>query len=80
MYIDLLVTREPLPSLVNVVHPRPTTWEEILAGINEELGGSIPFVSPEIWVAKLDKLSPEASGNDLQRIVSVSAITPTICT
>ena len=71
MYVDLLVARESLPSMVNVVHPHSTTWEKVLADINEELGGNLPYVSMDEWVKKLEGLETDASSDDLQRIVSV---------
>ncbi|KAJ3543082.1 hypothetical protein NM688_g5900 [Phlebia brevispora] len=68
MYIDVLVSPDTLPQVVNVVHPRPTTWTEVLDGIREELGGHLPFVSLDEWVAKLDALPAEVSNDELQRI------------
>lgn len=60
--------------MVNVVHPHPTTWEKVLADINEELGGRIPHVPMEEWVSKLNSVSTDASNDDLQRIVSLDEI------
>lgn len=70
MYVDILTSPEALPQVINVVHPRPTTWHEVLVGISEELGGHLPFVSLEEWVARLETLPAEVSNEELQRIVS----------
>ena len=72
MYLDLLTTQGPLPQVINVVHPRPTTWMEVLNGIWEELGGRLPFVSLQEWVSRLDTLPLDASSDQLQRVVSLS--------
>ena len=76
MYVDLLVSREPLPPMVNVVHPHPTTWEDVLANVRDELGGHIPYVSMDEWIDKLEILSANASNDDLQRIVSLDTDSP----
>ena len=70
MYLDLLTSDETLPSVINVVHPRPTTWKEMLHGIWEELGASLPFVTLEEWVKRLDALPTAVSNEELQKIVS----------
>lgn len=70
MYLDLLTSNEPLPPVINVVHPRPTTWKEILHGIWDELDGEYPFVTLQDWVAKLDALPTNVSNEELQKIVS----------
>lgn len=78
MYIDLVTSQEDLPQVVNVVHPRPTSWTVITSGIREELGGNLPVVSLQEWVAKLDAFPTEVTKEDLQRIVreNISSILP----
>ncbi len=73
MYVDLVVSQVPLPPTINVVHPRPTTWDSVLEDISEELGGHIPFVPMDEWVAKLDAFPTEVSTDELLRIVSDDA-------
>ena len=69
MYIEILTSKETSPQVINVVHPRPTTWNEVLTGIWEELGSRLPFVSLDEWVTRLDTLPTEVSNEELQRVV-----------
>ena len=55
---------------MNVVHPRPTSWNVILKGIHEELGGQLPIVPLNQWVAKLDTFATNPTAEDLTAIVS----------
>lgn len=68
-YVDWVLSEGELPSLVNVVHPRPTTWEVVLRGVREELGGGVNIVSLGEWVAKLEARAEHASPQDLIDIV-----------
>ena len=70
MYVDWVNTRDDLPALVNVVHPRPTSWDIILAGLRKEVGEDVPVVPLDDWVAKLEALSTTATAEDLTRVVS----------
>lgn len=70
-YIDWVVSDDEMPVLVNVVHPRPTSWDVVLRGIKEELGGDLPAIALDAWVAKLDVQSAAATAEDLARVVSV---------
>ena len=69
LYVDWVLSEDSLPRLVNVVHPRPTTWEVILRGLREELGGDLPIVPITDWVAKLDAHSTNPTKEDLESIV-----------
>lgn len=69
-YIDWVVARNELPPLVNVVHPRPTSWEVILRGLREELGGTLPIVPLPEWAARLEARAASPSAEDLVNIVS----------
>lgn len=72
-YIDWVVAQGDLPLLMNVVHPRPTTWDVILRGVREELGGTVPIVPLEEWVAKLKAHAANPSPETLNRIVGISS-------
>ena len=70
-YVDWTLTKEDLPALVNVVHPRPTNWDVILNGLRQQLGDSLPVVPVEEWVAKLEELARNPVPEDLVRVVSL---------
>ncbi|THG99107.1 hypothetical protein EW026_g3199 [Hermanssonia centrifuga] len=75
LYIDLLLSEQALPQLMNVVHPRPTQWKNVLAAIGEELGGHLPFVPLDAWVHKLEAYASEPSKQDLDNIPAIKLLT-----
>ena len=68
MYIDLLFRDAQLPQLVNVVHPRPTSWSEILNGLSSELG-NLPIIPLTEWVGRLEARSTHAGAHDIDDVV-----------
>lgn len=72
-YVDWVLTKEDLPALMNVVHPRPTSWDIILRGLRQELGDGLPIVPVQEWVGKLEELAKDPSPEDLMRVVSSCA-------
>ena len=69
-YVDWVLSESALPALVNVVHPIPITWDIILRGICDEIGGNLTIISIQDWVAKLESVSVNPSAQDLLDIVS----------
>ena len=67
--LDVVLSPESPPEVLNVVHPRPTSWDVILRGLREELGGNLPLVPLTEWVAKLETYSANPTKNDLEAIV-----------
>ncbi|EKM50011.1 uncharacterized protein PHACADRAFT_130503 [Phanerochaete carnosa HHB-10118-sp] len=67
-YVDWVLAQDALPALINVVHPRPTTWDVVLHGLRQELGGNLPVVSLEEWVMKLEERAKNPSAEDLVQI------------
>lgn len=67
--LDYVTASEPLPAMMNFVHPRPSTWGDVLKGISAALG-DIPFVPVSDWVAKLEALLKTATADDYRRAVS----------
>jgi thioester reductase-like protein len=68
-YVDWVLSKDELPRLVNVVHPRPTTWDVILRGLRKELGESVPLVPLSRWVSKLEARSDSPTQDDLTAVV-----------
>ena len=70
-FVDMLLHKEDLPHLMNIVHPHPVLWRGILDAINYHLDARLPFISYRQWLNKLQALASVASVNDLERMVSV---------
>ena len=73
IYVDWILRRDDLPPLVNVIHPRPTTWNIILNGLCEELGVRLAVTPLRDWVQKLEERSANMTSQDLKHIVSADA-------
>ena len=56
---------------MNVVHPRPTSWDVILRGVHQELGESLPIIPMQEWVGKLEELGKNPTPDDLKQVVSL---------
>lgn len=69
-YVDWIVTPDPLPFLVNVVHPRPTTWNAVLKAVGEVVETKMTTVPLNDWIGQLEERSPNATLEDLARYVS----------
>ncbi|GJE92597.1 acetyl-CoA synthetase-like protein [Phanerochaete sordida] len=74
MYVDWVNARDDLPALVNVVHPRPTSWDVVLAGLRAEVGGNVPVIPLDDWVSKLEALSTTATAEDLTRVPALKLL------
>lgn len=55
---------------MNVVHPRPTSWEVVLKGIREELDDDLQTIPLLKWLWKLESQAEHATLEDLKNIVS----------
>ncbi|KZT04547.1 acetyl-CoA synthetase-like protein [Laetiporus sulphureus 93-53] len=63
------------PDLVDIVHPRPVSWRESLSGVNAELGRSLPFISLDDWVKKIEGVAEGgASADDLETIPGIKLL------
>lgn len=54
---------------MNLVHPRPTTWEAVLTGRAAALRDRLPLKPITEWVAELERLSANATVQTLNTIV-----------
>ena len=68
-YVEWVTTTETLPFLVNVVHPRPTTWEVVLEHVRSTLGSDLQSVRLRDWVQELEERAASASLEELAQIV-----------
>ncbi|KAH9946535.1 hypothetical protein B0H21DRAFT_822721 [Amylocystis lapponica] len=65
---------EDAPVLVNVTHPRPVPFTDILTAISDALGRNIPFEPLKSWVAKLKHVADGASVGDLETIPAIKLL------
>lgn len=70
MVLDLVTSSAPLPPLVNVVHPRPTSWKDVFQNINLNLDRTplrlVPF---DDWLRAVEDRAVSCSAKDLERLV-----------
>jgi hypothetical protein len=67
--LDLVLSTEEPPKLLNVVHPHAVTWRETFDAINSALGQNLPFVPYTDWVEQVKARSIDASQQTLETIV-----------
>ena len=74
---DIVLVSGKLPSLVNVVHPRRSSWSDVLENVNKHLPqGRLPFIPFSDWIRKLEERSIFATAEDLNRMVSWRDVHP----
>jgi hypothetical protein len=67
--LDLVLSTDEAPKLLNVVHPHAVTWRETFDAINSVLGQNLPFVPYTDWVGQVKARSIDASQQTLETIV-----------
>lgn len=67
--VDLVVTLEPLPALLNVVHPRRASWNALVTAFNSCLEEALPVVPFAEWVAALEHVAERGRNADVADIV-----------
>lgn len=53
----ILSSSESVPSVVNVVHPRPVSWHSLMSEISAALAGygTLPLIPFNRWISDLEK-------------------------
>ena len=64
-----------LPPLLNVVHPKPVSWEAIMNVICAELKVSLGIVPLKDWLDRVETLSHNASSQVMNDVVGLVCIT-----
>lgn len=67
--VDLVVTLEPLPALLNVVHPHRTSWNALVTAFNSCLKEALPVVPFAEWLATLERVAERGRNSDVADIV-----------
>lgn len=66
-----MLTNDPLPNVVNVVHPHPVSWNDVFTAVKGALGNRLPLVPYADWLEKLEARATDATARDLNEVVSV---------
>lgn len=69
--IDLMFSPSPAPEVVNFVHPYTVPWNFVFTSVKNTLGGDLPLVPYNEWLAKIDDAVVNASGDDFERIPGI---------
>lgn len=69
-FVDLVLSREALPNVLNLVHPRGISWHKIFNDINEHLNPALPLVPFREWLGRLELLADNAGPDELAAVVS----------
>lgn len=72
IYADWISSSRALPSIVNLVHPQPTSWDVIVKGVMDGLGEPLPVVPLNEWMREVDALSADAMIHELGNIVRIN--------
>lgn len=66
---DVVVSAEPLPPLLNVVHPYPVPWHAVMADLKAAIGSDLPIVPYSEWLKSLEEVAASPSAKDMQLVV-----------
>lgn len=69
--VDLVVTHEPLPPLLNVVHPRRASWNALVTAFNSCLEEALPVVPFAEWVAALEHVAERGRNADVADVPAI---------
>ncbi|TCD69319.1 putative NRPS-like protein biosynthetic cluster [Steccherinum ochraceum] len=73
--LDIVTTDQVsrIPEVMNIVHPRPRAWHDIMIDIKDTVGPmkQLPLIPFADWVTKVEAASVHASEKDLERIPAI---------
>lgn len=70
---DFVLSSEHLPALVNVVHPRPSSWRGVMESINSSLGRKLKLVPFADWLGAVEAIGSRGTSADVERVVGFGA-------
>ncbi|KAF7798250.1 hypothetical protein EIP86_009467 [Pleurotus ostreatoroseus] len=68
-FVDMMFIPGPLPQVVNVVHPRPVPWNEVVKSLVKCLR-VLPVIPLSEWVGQLEGFNQGATTEDIAGVVS----------
>ena len=70
---ELVLSQECLPQLLNVVHPKPVGWHDVMVNISDSVAkfsvGPLQLVSMNSWLQSLEDAAHAGTHEDLERLV-----------
>lgn len=66
--VDLVLTQESLPRVLNLVHPRPVVWRTLMQDIIKSIGVPLAIIPWAEWTAKVEEAGTQDA--EIDRIVS----------
>jgi len=72
--VDSVLSSNPLPEVVNLVHPRPVPWRDVFMAANDALGGELELLPFEDWFRKLEARSANANEHDLHDVPAIKLL------
>ncbi|KAJ3557049.1 hypothetical protein NM688_g1689 [Phlebia brevispora] len=73
-FVDLMFSPRKLPVLVNLVHPRPVTWQQLVDAIGEELHVPISVLPMAEWLEKLEILAEDADPEVMDKVPAIKLL------
>ncbi|KAJ7236073.1 acetyl-CoA synthetase-like protein [Mycena haematopus] len=70
--VDAALSAEKPPFAVNIVHPRPVSWDFIISAMAET--AQLPLVPFADWVQQLQERSAKATAEDLEKIPGIKLL------
>ncbi|KAJ7761183.1 putative aminoadipate reductase [Mycena maculata] len=70
--LDAALRPEPAPFAINLVHPRPISWNTVLSSMANF--AQLPLIPFEDWVERLKTLSAHASAEDIEKIPGIKLL------
>lgn len=67
-FVDLALTEEPLPRVLNLVHTRPVAWRTVLEYLNKCMAAPLAIISFEEWLSKVEDAANQST-DALDRVV-----------
>ena len=71
---DFVCSSEKWPTLVNVVHPRPITWRNVMSDINANLKRQLKLVPFNEWLTALETIAAKGTVQDVERLVGLESL------
>lgn len=83
--LDIAFLVQSPPPALNIVHPRPVSWNYIISSISQALvqegvtPTKLPFDDFQSWFFQLESRSADASEKDIQELVSLCDLSISLC-
>ncbi|KAF7378113.1 Acetyl-CoA synthetase-like protein [Mycena sanguinolenta] len=70
--VDTALSSETLPFAINLVHPRPVSWDFIMSTLADAV--QLPLIPFGDWVQQLQDISTRATAQDIEKIPGIKLL------